>query len=58
MAKIIYIIGIVLAVWCVYDLFAHKSIGIIWKIVIAIIILSLSWVGLLLYYFIFRNLIK
>ncbi|MCF0173687.1 MAG: hypothetical protein HUJ91_08195 [Bacteroidales bacterium] len=58
MAKIVYWVGLALAIWCVYDLFTTKTIGVFWKILISIAILSCSWIGLLLYYFIFRNMIK
>ena len=58
MAIIIYIIGVVLCIWCVYDLFAHKTIQLIWKVIIAILLLYFSWLGLLLYYFILRGMIK
>jgi hypothetical protein len=58
MATIIYIIGVALALWCVYDLFKNKTIKVIWKIIISIILLSCSWVGVLLYYFLVRDKIK
>lgn len=58
MAKLIYWIGVILTIWCVYDLFKNKTIGLLWKILIAAALLSTSWVGLVLYYFIFRNMIK
>ena len=58
MATIIYIIGVALALWCVYDLFKNKTIKVIWKIIISIILLSCSWVGGLLYYFLVRDKIK
>ena len=32
MAKIIYILGIIIAIWCVLDIFKKTSIGIIGKI--------------------------
>lgn len=58
MAKIIYILGVALALWCVYDLFKNKTIKVIWKIVISVILLSCSWVGLLVYYFLVRDRLK
>lgn len=58
MSTIIYWIGVILTIWCVWDLFAHKTVSILWKIVIAVILLSCSWIGLLIYYFFLRDKIK
>ncbi|MBO4657147.1 MAG: hypothetical protein J5639_05185 [Bacteroidales bacterium] len=58
MAKIIYLIGVVLGLWCVYDLFKNKTIGLGWKILITLILLGCSWVGVLVYYFLVRDKIK
>ncbi|MBO6069166.1 MAG: hypothetical protein J6T49_06250 [Bacteroidales bacterium] len=58
MMKIIYILGVALGLWCVYDLFKNKTIDVVLKIIIAIILLSCSWVGVLLYYFFVRDRIK
>ena len=48
-AKIVYIIGIIVAVWCVLDIF-KKPWGIIKKLIVAILVLATSWVGAVLYY--------
>lgn len=58
MAIIIYIIGVILCVWCVYDLFKNKTMQLIWKVIIAILLLYFSWLGLLLYFFFLRERIK
>jgi hypothetical protein len=58
MMKIIYILGVALGLWCVYDLFKNKTIDVVLKIIIAIILLSCSWVGVLLYYFFVRDRLK
>ena len=58
MGKIIYLLGVALGIWCVYDLFKNKTIGTGWKILISVILLSCSWVGLLIYYFLVRNRLK
>lgn len=58
MMKIIYILGIALGLWCVYDLFKNKTIDVVLKILIAIILLSCSWVGVLIYYFFVRDRLK
>ena len=54
MAKIVYIIGIVLAVWCVLDIF-KKNIGLVGKILLSIAVLAFSWIGFVVYYFFLRN---
>lgn len=58
MATIIYILGVALGLWCVYDLFKNKTIDLVLKIIIAIVLLSCSWVGVLIYYFLVRNRLK
>jgi hypothetical protein len=58
MMKIIYILGVALGLWCVYDLFKNKTIDVVLKILIAIILLSCSWVGVLIYYFFVRDRLK
>ena len=58
MMSIVYFIGVALALWCVYDLFKNKTIGLGWKILIALILLGCSWIGVLLYYFFVRDKIK
>ena len=55
MAKIIYILGIVIAVWCVLDIFKKTSIGIVGKILLSIAVLAFSWVGFLVYYFLIKD---
>lgn len=49
MSTIIYIIGVVLAVAAVIDIF-KKPISLVGKIITAVIVLATSWVGLLVYY--------
>ena len=55
MGTILYLIGLACALWCVYDLFTTKKIDILWKIVISVVLLSTSWIGLAIYYFLLRN---
>ena len=55
LAKIIYILGIVLAVWCVLDIFKKTSIGIVGKILLSIAVLAFSWVGFIVYYFLIKD---
>ena len=55
MAKIIYILGIVIAIWCVLDIFKKPKLDLIIKILLAIAVLATSWIGFLVYYFLIRN---
>ena len=55
LGKIIYIIGIIAAIWCVIDIFKHDKLDLLWKIVLTIAVLATSWVGFLVYYFLIRN---
>ena len=55
MAKIIYILGIVIAIWCVLDIFKKPNLGIIGKILLSIAVLAFSWIGFIVYYFLLRD---
>lgn len=55
LAKIIYFLGIVVAVWCVLDIFKAQKIGLIGKILISVAVLATSWLGFFIYYFLVRN---
>ncbi len=55
LAKILYILGVVLAVWCVLDIFKTSKYGIIGKILISVLVLMFSWVGFAVYYFLLRG---
>ena len=55
LGMIIYIIGIIAAIWCVIDIFKHDKLDLLWKIVLTIAVLATSWVGFLVYYFLIRN---
>lgn len=50
LAKIVYILGIIAAIWCVLDIL-KKNIGLIPKILLIILVLATSWVGFVVYYF-------
>ena len=54
-AKIVYIVGLIAAIWCVIDIFKKPNLNILWKIVLSIAVLSFSWIGLLVYYFLVRD---
>ena len=55
LAKIVYILGIIVAVWCVLDIFKKTSIGIIGKILLSIAVLTFSWIGFIVYYFLIKD---
>ena len=52
--KIISILGVIAAIWCVLDIL-KKNCGLLKKILLIILVLATSWVGFLVYYFILRN---
>lgn len=54
MGFILYIVGLVCAIWCVLDIF-KKNIDLPWKLILAVIVLATSWLGLVVYYFVVRN---
>lgn len=54
-AKLVYILGIVIAIWCVLDIFKKTSIGIIGKILLSIAVLAFSWLGFIVYYFLIKD---
>ena len=55
LGAIIYILGIIAAIWCVLDIFKKKNIDLIIRILLAVIVLATSWIGILVYYFLVRN---
>ena len=54
MGFILYIVGLVCAIWCVLDVF-KKNIDLPWKLIVAVLVLGPSWVGLAVYYFLVRE---
>ena len=50
MGTILYIVGLVCAIWCVLDIF-KKNITLPGKLIASIVVLATSWIGLALYYF-------
>lgn len=52
--KIIYILGIVCAIWCVLDII-KKPVDLVKKILLCILVLAFSWLGILIYYFFLRD---
>lgn len=55
LATIVYIVGLIAAIWCVLDIFKKPKLNLLWKIVLAIAVLAFSWIGLLVYYFLIRD---
>ena len=58
MGQIIYWIGAILSIWCIIDLFTATRLALPWKLLLAVLIFFSSWVGLLLYYFFLRDLLR
>jgi len=55
LATIVYILGIVVAIWCVLDIFKKPKLGLIGKILLSILVVAFSWVGFVVYYFIIKD---
>lgn len=56
---IVYIVGVVLCIWCLYDLFTtKKQTDLVIKILVAVLLLATSWIGMAVYYFILRSRLK
>ena len=51
---IVWLIGLVCAIWCVLDIF-KKNISTGGKVIAAVVVLLTSWVGLAVYYFYVRD---
>ncbi|MBQ0052898.1 MAG: PLDc N-terminal domain-containing protein [Bacteroidales bacterium] len=54
MSTIIYILGVIAAVWCVLDI-CKKNIDTLKKVLLIVGVLVFSWIGVLVYYFLIRN---
>lgn len=54
MGTIIYIIGLVLSVMAVLDIF-KKNISTPWKLIWAVLVLATSWIGLAVYYLVVKD---
>lgn len=59
MGKIIYLIGLVLCIYAVYEIFTKKNATEMkTKILCALLVLLTSWIGLAIYYFVLRDKLK
>ena len=54
MGTIIYLIGLVLAILAVIDIF-KKPISLVGKVICAVVVLATSWIVLLVYYLYAKN---
>ena len=54
MGTIVWLIGLVCAIWCVLDIF-KKNISTGGKVIAAVVVLLTSWVGLAVYCFYGRD---
>lgn len=50
MGTILYIVGVVLAILAVIDIF-KKPISLVGKVITAVLVIATSWIGLAVYYF-------
>lgn len=50
MGMLVWLIGLICAIWCVLDIF-KKNISTAGKVIASIVVLLTSWVGLLVYMF-------
>ncbi len=55
LASIVYIVGLIAAIWCVIDIFKKPKLSLLWKVVLSIAVLATSWIGLVVYYFFVRD---
>ena len=55
LGKIIYILGIIAAVWSVLDIFKKDNLDMLKKILLTVLVLCTSWLGILVYYFILKD---
>lgn len=52
--KIIYILGIICAIWCVLDII-KKPVDLVKKILLCVLVLAFSWLGIIIYYFLLKD---
>ena len=59
LATIVYVAGILICLWCLYDLFTtKKETDLVVKIAVAALVLIFSWIGFAVYYFFLRDKLK
>ena len=47
MGTIIWLVGLICSIWCVLDIL-KKPVGLVGKVVMAVVVLATSWLGLAL----------
>ena len=50
MGTLIWLAGLICAIWCVLDIW-KKPITLVGKVIVTVIVLLTSWIGLAVYYF-------
>ena len=55
LSTVIYILGIVAAIWCVLDIFKSNKLEPLYKVLLSIAVLAFSWIGFAVYYFLIRK---
>lgn len=59
LAKIVYWVGVILAVYAVYEIFTKKPSTEMWiKVLVSLLILCTSWIGLVAYFLYLRDKLK
>lgn len=59
LASIVYWVGVILAVYAVYEIFAKKTATEMWvKVLVSLLVLCTSWIGLVVYFLFLRNKLK
>ena len=59
LAKIVYWVGVILAVYAVYEIFTKKPSTEMWiKVLFSLLILCTSWIGLVAYFLYLRDKLK
>lgn len=59
LASIVYWVGVILAIYAVYEIFTKKPATELWiKVVVAVFVLPTSWIGMVAYFLFLRNKLK
>ncbi|MBQ5752744.1 MAG: PLDc N-terminal domain-containing protein [Alistipes sp.] len=59
LASIVYWVGVILAIYAVYEIFTKKPATELWiKVVVAVLVLCTSWIGMVAYFLFLRNKLK
>ena len=59
MTQIVYWVGVILAIYAVYEIFTKKTATELWiKVVVSLLVLCTSWIGLVVYFLFVRDRLK